>query len=67
MTATPIVQGELEYVSFLAAELLGGTSRDFTTGANECGIVVLSGKCDVRTATREWTGLGGRMTPFTPI
>ena len=64
MTVTPIAQGELEYVSFLAAELLGGASRDFTTGANECGIVVLSGKCDVRTATREWTGLGRRMSVF---
>ena len=64
MTFTSIAQGELDYVSFLAAELHVGTAQNFNTGANECGIVVLTGKCEVRTAAGEWLDVGERMSVF---
>ena len=61
---TPIVQGELEYVSFLAYELAKGETINLNTGKNECGVVILKGLCGIHSPKQEWLIVGERMSVF---
>ena len=64
MTITPIVHGEMEYVSFFVYELVKNQFMSLNTGKNECGIVILKGRCDIHTPTTKWPAVGERMSVF---
>jgi 5-deoxy-glucuronate isomerase len=51
------------YVGFEVMRL-AGLPESRRTGEREVCLVVVEGTCDVRSAHGDWTGLGGRTTPF---
>jgi 5-deoxy-glucuronate isomerase len=56
----PLPEGTLEYVGF---ETRSGSFAG-ETGERELCLVLLSGRADVRSDHGEWTGVGGRESPF---
>jgi 5-deoxy-glucuronate isomerase len=52
------------YVGFEVIELGAGPSLSRNTGDTEVCVVVVQGRCDVCSEFGEWSGLGGRPTPF---
>jgi 5-deoxy-glucuronate isomerase len=61
VAVTPATAG-WRYVGFEALRLDGAVGRD--TGQRELCLVVLAGRCDVRSSRGEWTGIGERETVF---
>jgi 5-deoxy-glucuronate isomerase len=53
-----------EHVGFEVLALEGGARVERDTGDREVCIVVVQGRCNVRSEHGEWRGLGGRETPF---
>jgi 5-deoxy-glucuronate isomerase len=53
-----------EYLSFETRALGAGESYSGSTGANELALVVLGGRCSVRTPLGEWSGIGERANVF---
>jgi 5-deoxy-glucuronate isomerase len=52
------------HVGFEVLALAAGAAASRDTGARELCVVVVQGRCDVRSEHGEWRGLGGRATPF---
>ncbi len=52
------------YVGFEALRLSAGQEAVRDTGDRELCVVVVAGRADVLSGHGEWTGLGGRATPF---
>jgi 5-deoxy-glucuronate isomerase len=52
------------YVGFEVLRLAPGESAERDTGDRECCVVVVEGRCDVRSAQGEWRDLGGRPDPW---
>jgi 5-deoxy-glucuronate isomerase len=53
-----------EYVGFEPLELAAGQPVERATGERECCVVVIAGRADISSEHGEWTGLGGRESPF---
>ncbi|MUT65772.1 5-deoxy-glucuronate isomerase [Paenibacillus sp. NEAU-GSW1] len=56
-----------EYVGFEVFKLAEGQVLKRKTGDQEACLVLLSGKADVATKTKSWSGIGGRMSVFEKI
>jgi len=53
-----------EHVGFEAFDLGHGEVRALDTGPRELCLVMLAGRCDVRSSRGNWTGVGGRESIF---
>ncbi len=53
-----------EYLSFRAQRLAPGETTKASTGNRELGLVVLGGRCSVRTSCGNWNGIGRRPNVF---
>ena len=53
-----------EYLGFESHTLRPGDSVEAETGHRECGIVVLGGRCSVRSTVGSWCDFGGRRNAF---
>ncbi|GIQ66557.1 5-deoxy-glucuronate isomerase [Paenibacillus cisolokensis] len=54
------------YVGFQAYRLKPGERLESETGSDECCLVLLSGKADIRTSAQRWDDVGERMSVFEP-
>jgi 5-deoxy-glucuronate isomerase len=55
------------YVGFEVVRLRDGERLARETGERELCLVVVEGRCDVRSEHGEWRGLGGRSDPFSGL
>jgi len=62
-----IYNEQMRYFSFEVYKLLNGELLEFETGEKECGIVVLSGKCDIMVNNQKHYVLGQRTSIFEGI
>jgi len=53
-----------EHVGFEAFDLQGGEVSMLDTGARELCLVILAGRCDVRSSRGDWSGVGARQSVF---
>jgi len=56
-----------QYVGYQTVKLEAGRTLIRDTGDKETCLVLLSGKCGVKTLQKEWAEIGGRMSPFEKI
>ncbi len=53
-----------QYVGYATVRLQAGQTFVRETGEKEVCLVLLGGRCGVKTAEREWAAIGGRTSPF---
>lgn len=63
MEVGPAASG-FEYLHFEARRLAPGETHSAATGANELGLVILGGICDVGSSRGAWKGVGARPNVF---
>jgi 5-deoxy-glucuronate isomerase len=58
---------DFQYLGFESLRLKSGESVQRETGPNELGLVVLGGRCSVRSSAGSWMNFGGRRTVFDAV
>lgn len=63
LVASPEAVG-FEYLSFSILQLSAGDEFEGSTGEDEAGLVLLGGRCSVRSSAGTWESIGGRRDVF---
>jgi 5-deoxy-glucuronate isomerase len=66
LSLTPAAVG-FEYLTFRARRLAEGESFSDGTGGNELGLVMLGGRCAVKSSAGSWPEVGGRANVFSGL